>query len=62
LHPLQCRIYQGIHWRFADEAARHQGRQVGRWAYKQLLRLLHGKVTEDDESDDDYDDQGHSDR
>jgi hypothetical protein len=25
---VDVRIYQGIHWSFADEAARHQGRQV----------------------------------
>jgi hypothetical protein len=50
---VNVRIYQGIHFRFADVDARHQGRQVAEWAYKHFLRPIH----DDDDSDaDDQDD------
>jgi hypothetical protein len=45
------RIYQGIHFRFADEAARTQGRQVATWAFENHLRPLddgYGAGREDD--------------
>ena len=32
------RIYEGIHFRFADEAARKQGRLVAQWAHSHFLR------------------------
>ena len=32
------RIYEGIHFRFADEVARKQGRQVAQWAHAHFLR------------------------
>lgn len=35
---VDVRIYQGIHFRFADTAARKQGRQVARWAFKHFLQ------------------------
>ncbi len=37
---VDARIYEGIHFRFADEAARKQGRQVASWAFKNFLRPL----------------------
>ena len=42
---VDARIYQGIHFRFADEVAREQGRQVADWTFKNLLRPIgkHGK-------------------
>lgn len=30
---VNARIYEGIHFRFADEAARKQGRLVAQWAH-----------------------------
>jgi hypothetical protein len=35
---VDVRIYHGIHFRFADEAARKQGRRVAKWAFKHFLR------------------------
>jgi hypothetical protein len=52
---VDVRIYQGIHFRFADVAARHQGRQVSKWAYKHFLRPLHGDDDRDDADDADDD-------
>lgn len=37
---VDVRIYQGIHFRFADEEARKQGRAVAKWAFKHFLRPL----------------------
>jgi hypothetical protein len=37
---VDARIYEGIHFRFADEAARKQGSQVATWAFKNFLRPL----------------------
>lgn len=37
---VNARIYEGIHFRFADEAARKQGRQVASWVFKNFLRPL----------------------
>jgi hypothetical protein len=37
---VDARIYEGIHFRFADEAARTQGMQVARWAFNNFLRPL----------------------
>jgi hypothetical protein len=34
------RIYEGIHFRFADEAARKQGRLVAQWAHSHFLRPI----------------------
>jgi len=34
------RIYQGIHFRFADELARKQGRQVAQWVHSHFLRPI----------------------
>jgi hypothetical protein len=35
---VNARIYEGIHFRFADEAARKQGRLVAQWAHSHFLR------------------------
>ena len=37
---VDARVYSGIHFRFADEAARKQGRQVAHWTFKNFLRPL----------------------
>jgi hypothetical protein len=37
---VDARVYSGIHFRFADEAARKQGRQVAHWTFKNLLQPL----------------------
>jgi hypothetical protein len=37
---LNARIYEGIHFRFADEVGRKQGRQVANLAFKNFLRPL----------------------
>ena len=38
---VDARIYEGIHFRFADEVGRRQGRQVAEWIFKNYLRPLH---------------------
>src|SRR5262249_27838246 len=35
---VDARIYEGIHFRFADEVGRKQGRQVAEFAFKNYLR------------------------
>jgi hypothetical protein len=35
---VDARIYEGIHFRFADEAARKQGVSVANWAFNNFLR------------------------
>jgi hypothetical protein len=35
---VDARIYEGIHFRFADEDARRQGRQVAEWVFRNYLR------------------------
>jgi hypothetical protein len=35
---VDVRIYQGIHFRFAEEAAQTQGRQVAEWAFGHFLQ------------------------
>ncbi len=50
---VDARIYEGIHFRFADEAARKQGRQVADWAFRHYMRPL------DNDGDDGKDDNGH---
>ena len=37
---VDARVYSGIHFRFADEAARKQGRLVANWTFKNFLRPL----------------------
>jgi hypothetical protein len=40
---VDARIYLGIHFRFADEAARKQGRRVADWAFKTFMRPVDGR-------------------
>ena len=35
---VNARVYSGIHFRFADDAARKQGRLVAHWTFKNYLR------------------------
>ena len=35
---VDARIYEGIHFRFADEAARKQGKQVADWGWRNFMR------------------------
>jgi hypothetical protein len=39
---VDVRIYQGIHFRFADEDGRQQGARVAHWAFQKFLRPLPG--------------------
>jgi hypothetical protein len=56
---VDARIYQGIHFRFADTAARRQGLRVARWAFQHFLRPVDGDDHDCDEGDDgDDDDEG----
>ena len=48
---VDARVYSGIHFRFADEAARKQGKQVADWAFRNFMRPLnrhHGHEEADD--------------
>jgi len=49
---VNARIYEGIHFRFADVQARKQGRHVAQWAFSHFLR----PVDDDDRDDGDNDD------
>jgi hypothetical protein len=48
---VNARVYEGIHFRFADVQARKQGRHVAQWAFSHFLRPV------DDSDDDEGDDQ-----
>lgn len=37
---VDARVYSGIHFRFADEAARKQGRQIADWAFQNFMRPI----------------------
>jgi hypothetical protein len=54
---VNARIYEGIHFRFADTEARRQGRQVAKWAFTHFLRPVHDSEGNDgnDGEDDDED-------
>jgi len=39
---VEARILMGIHFRFADVAARSSGQRVARWIYKYFLRSVDG--------------------
>jgi hypothetical protein len=49
---VNARIYEGIHFRFADIAARKQGKQVAQWAFSHFLRPLNDDHNQDDGDDD----------
>jgi hypothetical protein len=40
---VEVRIYQGIHFRFADEQGRQQGARVGHWVFQKFLKPATGK-------------------
>jgi hypothetical protein len=40
---VNARIYEGIHFRFADVVARRQGTHVANWAFSHFLRPVHEK-------------------
>ncbi|HEY8548629.1 MAG TPA: vanadium-dependent haloperoxidase [Vicinamibacterales bacterium] len=40
---VDARMYRGIHFRFADEAARRQGQQVANWVVGGFLRKERGR-------------------
>ena len=44
---VDVRIYQGIHFRSADEEARKQGRQVAEWVFGHFLRPFDGEDEEE---------------
>ncbi len=48
---VDARIYEGIHFRFADEVARKQGRQVTNRAFRNFFRPIDRH--DDDENDED---------
>ena len=47
---VNARIYEGIHFRFADEVGRKQGREVANYGFRNFLRPL-GKDDEDAQED-----------
>jgi hypothetical protein len=49
---VNARIYEGIHFRFADVQARRQGRHVAQWAFSHFLRSV-----DDDDHDDGEDEE-----
>ena len=52
---VDVRVYQGIHFRFADTAARRQGRLVAKWTFRHFLRPLDDHDDHDDDNDHDRD-------
>jgi hypothetical protein len=49
---VDVRIYQGIHFRFADVVGRRQGEAVADFVFKHFLRPIHGRDDDDDDDDD----------
>jgi hypothetical protein len=45
---VNVRVYQGIHFRFADIQARKQGRLTAQWVFSHVLRSV-DDVGDDDE-------------
>jgi hypothetical protein len=48
---VNARIYEGIHFRFADTTARRQGREVARWAFRHFLRPVNDCENDDDDDE-----------
>jgi len=48
---VNARIYEGIHFRFADVEARRQGRHVAQWAFSHFLRPLEDEEDDEDEGE-----------
>jgi hypothetical protein len=49
---VNVRIYHGIHFRFADEEGRKQGRHVAQWTFGHFLRPLGEDAAENEDDDD----------
>jgi hypothetical protein len=58
---VNVRVYQGIHFRRADELARKQGQRVAKWTFTHFLRPIHDDCDdgEDDDGGDDHHHQSH---
>ena len=56
---VNVRIYQGIHFRTADEAARKQGRAIAKWAFKHFLRPVHDDDHDDHDEHEDFESDHH---
>lgn len=54
---VEARIYEGIHFRFADVQARKQGRHVAQWVFSHFLRSVNDDEC-DEHDDSDNDDRG----
>jgi hypothetical protein len=50
---VEARVYQGIHFRFADTDGRKLGRQVADWVFENALRQLDGEDRNHGHHDDD---------
>ena len=50
---VDARIWLGIHFRFADEAARRQGTRVAQWVFERFLRPVHEDHHDRDDKDHD---------
>jgi hypothetical protein len=61
---VEVRIYQGIHFRSADEAARREGTRVAHQAFNNFLRPRrdHDRRDRDHGRDDNHDDDHHDGR
>jgi hypothetical protein len=56
---MNARIYEGIHFRTADELGRMQGEHVADWAFKHFLQPRHDHDGDNDNDGDCDDDHGH---
>src|SRR5262245_41314366 len=45
---VSARVFEGIHFRFADTEARRQGRRVARWAFRHFLTPLDNDCDDND--------------
>lgn len=54
---VSARVYEGIHFAFADSEARRQGESVAKWVFKHFLRPVRDHDDDDDKDDDDHDDR-----
>jgi hypothetical protein len=50
---VNARIWEGIHFRFADVQARKQGRHVAQWAFSHYLRSVDVDDHDDHDNGDD---------
>jgi hypothetical protein len=50
---VNARIYEGIHFRFADVQARKQGRHVAQWVFSHFLRSVNDDERDDHDDGDD---------